>query len=288
MKRLLSLLFLLLLLCSCGEPETSVPETIPVIQPESASVAAENPDHSSVPEGLQDETTQRARQIIENIPYDENNFVSEKDFYAALSEILALHDIQMTPCSDGSAYFAFQYDNITNVRLLTLAIPESEVQKDIEEVIRLYDEKTEALESGDMENAQHRGLIKDIPFDPQRDVWSSDYRVVSFVITGSASPDDQSLFYLVSSAAYAILQPKCEDEKEAFELMKSNVYMLYANNTSDADYVSWIEGIDYTKSLTIPGNAVECWFATKEDQSLWLNITMYIYYDHKTEVLNPT
>ena len=70
--------------------------------------------------------------------------------------------------------------------------------------------------------------------------------------------------------------------------MKSNVYMLYANNTSDADYVSWIEGIDYTKSLTIPGNAVECWFATKEDQSLWLNITMYIYYDHKTEVLNPT
>lgn len=277
-------LALLLLLSGCGGASSSAatPEEVApvsVSEPPSVSLAssAEEPEEPSPsPSAVQG--------ILAEVPRDRHNFVTERDFYQALSAILADYNIEMTPCADGSAHFTFQYANIQDVRLLTLAASPDTVAADIAEAEQLQQEKQSALAQGNLEEAQHRGLVRDYPFDPDRDVRQSDDLVVSFLITCSSAQEDQSLFCMVASAALAILHPGYQSDQDAFDDLKANVLTLYANSTADADYVSWIDAIVPDASLTIPGNGIECWFGTKADRSLWLDITPYVYYDALIDV----
>ncbi|MCF0229532.1 MAG: hypothetical protein HUJ76_07585, partial [Parasporobacterium sp.] len=165
--------------------------------------------------------------------------------------------------------------------------PKEQVRADIENAREAAETSSAALNSGDLENAQNLGLQRDYTFDPSKDILNSEDLVVSFVITGGSSQDDQNLFYLVSSAALAILHPDYVSDRDAFDDLKQNLLMLYANNTTDTDYASWISGFGSREegtSLTIPGNAVECWFATTKDKSLYLDITLYVYYEPLIDV----
>lgn len=274
--------------CSGAVPSSTVASSSVESAPEPTQLPAQEPDtpasaaNSTVE--LESEEPTEIQKILEQVPRDGHNFVTERDFYQALSAILADYNIEMTPCTDGSAHFTFEYANIQDVRLLTLSAPPETVAADIAEAEQLQQEKQSALEQGNLEEAQHRGLVRDYPFDPDRDVLQSGDLVVSFLITCSSAQEDQSLFYMVSSAALAILHPEYRSDQEAFDDLKANVLTLYANNTADADYVSWIDAIQPDSSLTIPGNGIECWFGTKADRSLWLDITPYVYYEDLIDV----
>lgn len=278
-------LALLFLLSGCGGavPSSAAQGSAagePASISEATPAAVSSPEEPTAPKP----SPTAIQTILEQVPRDSHSFVTERDFYQALSEILADYNIKMTPCTDGSAHFTFDYANIHDVRLLTLAASPETVAADIAEAEQLQQEKQSALAQGRLEDAQHRGLIRDYPFDPDRDVLQSEDLVVSFLITCSSAQEDQSLFYMVSSAALAILHPEYRSDQDAFDDLKDNVLTLYANSTADADYVSWIDAIVPGASLTIPGNGIECWFGTKADRSLWLDITPYVYYDALIDV----
>lgn len=309
MKQAAMIVCLLLLLCGCSarDPEVSsasaasetvevsvseasVPEaSIPEVSVSEASVSEVSNPETSDPEASveSEESASPITDILSQVSYDDHNFVTEREFYRVLTDALDAYGLKMTACTDGTADFYFDYGNITEVKLMTLSADPQEVAADIQDAEAQQAQKEEALSGGSLSDAQYRGLSRNNQYDPQRDPMESDRLVTAFIIHASAAQDDQTLFYMVSSIAYSILHPDFQDDTTAFDALKQNLFQLYAGNTADADYVSWIHGVstkDQDASLTIPGNGMECWFGTKEDRSLWLDITPYVYYEELIDV----
>lgn len=296
MKQCLCMLTLILVLCACTASPAAVSDSADVSgsvreASETVQSALEDPSVQPATSNFDQEdiveTLPEISSILEAVVYDENNFVTEQEFYRALADILACYQIEMSPCPDDSADFVFLYDNITSVKLLTLGSDKQEVAEDIRSALEQHSQKQDALDAGSLEDAQYLGISKDLQYDNSRNPLESQDLVVAFILASTASQEDQSLFYMVSAAAYAILHPDYTSDTAAFEDLKQNLFSFYANNTADADYVSWINRVSTTEkdaSLTIPGNALECWFGTKADRSLWLDITPYIYYEKIIDV----
>lgn len=297
MKQYAVIVLCLLILCGCHSQapasaapteQVSVYET-PVSEMPAPSSVAESTQPSEEPAASvqSEESASPAASVLSQVEYDGHNFVTEREFYRVMTEALDAYGLEMTACTDGSADFYFDYDNISEVKLLTLSADPREVEADIADAVSQQTRKENALSEGSLSEAQYRGLSKDTQYDPRRNPMESERLVTACIIHASAAADDQALFYMVSSIAYSILHPDFQEDTAAFDALKLNLFRLYAGNTADADYVSWVHGISTTEkdvSLTIPGNAIECWFGTKEDRSLWLDITPYVYYEPLIDV----
>ena len=124
------ILCLLLSISACTTAETEPVEAEPV---------AEAPQET---EETEDPIVLAEREIIDQLDYSNGNFISEKDFYNTLAEMLGIHGVEMTVSDDANSYFCFDYDNVDSVRFLTM----SKTQKQIDEDMELINESLAGTE----------------------------------------------------------------------------------------------------------------------------------------------
>jgi|GEM_PF-1829607 len=260
-------LCLLLSISACTATETA-PETVE--QERVAETLQEIEDTAE-----EDPIVLAEREIIGRLDYSNGNFISERDFYNMLTEMLSVHGVEMSASDDANSYFCFDYVNVDSVRFLTMSKTQAQIDEDIALINEALADTEDDLEPNEVEFSKST-------FDKSKDVLKSDDRVTSFVVSATSSQDDQTLMYIVASAALTILNPNYSDTKTAFNDLKSHLFKLYSY--SDSDTVSWVDGIDNERSFTIPGNAIECWLGVAEDDSIYIAITTYIQYDEIIDI----
>ena len=297
---LLLIAALLISLCACGtaaaeeqiieEPatpaETDAPE-VPAEEP------ADPPEPTATPEPLS-ETTLAEMAILDAIDYTNGNLITEADFYAMLKEILALHDLQMTPYPGSNGYFYFNYGNLEGVRLLTIGRTAEELAADQEQAwadyyaeVEEYAKQREAAQNGTTYEApvdaeDETEETGESAFDPDKDVENSQDYVISFVLSAGDSEMDQQVMFLVSAAVWCILDPHFNNTDDAFMYLWRALYTTYAH--SEGLSASTIDGIDSDYPFTIPGNAAEAWLGTDDAGNYILAITNYAVYDEIIDI----
>ena len=307
MKHLKSTIALILLaamllgLGACGKAaeEPTIDET--PIPAETEAPAAEEPEPTpeptATPEPLS-ETTLAEMAIFDAIDYSNGNFMTEAEFYAILKEVLALHELELTPYPGDNGYFYFNYSNLGGVRLLTASRTEEELQVDIDAAweryyaeVEEYAKKREAVQNGETYTApEEEEPAEDEsdahPFDPEKDVESSEDIVISFVLSAADTEMDQQVMFLVSAAVWCILNPHYNNTDDAFAYLWRALYTTYAH--SEGLSASTIDGIDPSYPFTIPGNATEGWLGTDDAGNYILAITNYAVYDEIIDIADTT
>ena len=269
-QRVLSFLLLgglLLGLCACGAAEEAVSETETETTPLPAAT------EEAVPQT--DERSQSEKDVLSGLDYSRENFITEEVFYATLMELLALHDLELTRYPGDGAYYFCNYGNVENVKLLTVGKPWEQIEIDRAQAQEDYEARLAGEEAA--ERAE-----KTATFYAAKDVEHSQDCVVSFVVSASRAETDQQLLFLISSAAWAILNPKYDSIEDSFDYLWSALFNNY--NHGGGLSASTIDGIDNTQSFTIPGNAVEAWIGTDENDNFIVAITLYAEYDEVIEV----
>ena len=296
MKHMTSLFSLLLAavmllgLCACGRQSAAEEPVIDVTAvPAETKAPAEEPEET--PEPLS-ETTLAEMAIFDKIDYSEGNFLTEEEFYAILTEVLALHDLEMTPYPGDGAYFYFNYNNLSGVRLLTVGKTMEEIEADKEEAwasyqaeVEEYAKKREAAQSGGSYEPPEETPApeeEEEPFDYDKDVLHSQDYVISFVLAAGDTEMDQQVMFLVSAAVWCILDPHFNNTDDAFQYLWRALYTTYAH--SEGLSASTIDGINSDYPFTIPGNAAEAWLGTDDAGNYILAITNYAVYDEIIDI----
>ena len=299
MKRISTITALLLLaavfsgLCACG---TTAAEE-PAIEAPEASAETTGPEVTPEPEETEEPlsgTTLAEMAIFDQIDYSEGNFLTEEQFYAILTEVLALHDLEMTPYPGDGAYFYFNYNNLAGVRLLTVGRTMDQIEADREEAwadyyaeVEEYAKKREAAQNGTTyeapeEPAETEEEEEEEPFDYDKDVLHSQDYVISFVLAAGDTETDQQVMFLVSAAVWCIMDPHFNNTDDAFAYLWRALYTTYAH--SEGLSASTIDGIDSEYPFTIPGNAAEAWLGTDDAGNYILAVTNYAVYDEIIDI----
>lgn len=306
-KKIISLLLsaaMLFSLCACAStpnqenadiesPETNTTETEPM---ESSEVNTEETESTETPEPTPElsEITLAEMEIFDAIDYSQDNFITEAEFYDILQQVLALHDLELTRYPGEGAYYYFNYSNVDNVRLLTMAKTMDEIKQDQEQAQEELREKAEeykkqqdAIANGEeyvapeteetQEESEEAAL-----FDSTKDVLNSDDYVTSFVLSATGSEMDQQLMFLLSATVWCIMNPRYNNTDDAFAYLWRALYVTYAH--SEGLSASTIDGIDSSFSFTIPGNGVEAWLGTDDNDNFILAITPYAVYDELIDI----
>lgn len=279
-------LFLMINLASCANTDGSAgqaaSESPASDEVQEASVAPDIPMNSSSGEAgaaspsLSDpELAQQIQDILAELDFSDEGFLTQEDFYRALGQILNLHAVELSPSQTSNAQFCFNYSNVTDVRLLTMSQTAEQIQEDVEAARR-------AVEESESSQRPELKLNEDAVMESAEAVRESHNYVTSFVITSTTEQDDQTLMFLAASAALAILDPNYDNTETAFHALRGNLFNLYNNSGGNA--VSWIDGIDNSKSFVIPGNAIECWLGLMDDGNFYLAITPYARYDEIIDI----
>ena len=302
MKHLPSTIALLLIaalltgLCACGTTaaeEQTIEEIAAPAETEEPAAPADTPEPTATPEPLS-ETTLAEMAIIDAIDYSNGNLITEADFYAMLKELLALHDLQMTPYPGSNGYFYFNYGNLEGVRLLTIGRTAEELAADQEQAwadyyaeVEEYAKQREAAQNGTTYEApedaeEENEETGENAFDPDKDVENSQDYVISFVLSAGDSEMDQQVMFLVSAAVWCIMDPHFNNTDDAFAYLWRALYTTYAH--SEGLSASTIDGIDSDYPFTIPGNAAEAWLGTDDAGNYILAITNYAVYDEIIDI----
>ena len=306
MKHLPSIIALLLIaalltgLCACAtaaaEEEPTIAEIAAPAETEELTAAeepADTPEPTATPEPLS-ETTLAEMAILDAIDYSNGNLITEADFYAMLKDLLALHDLQMTPYPGSNGYFYFNYGNLEGVRLLTIGRTAEELAADQEQAwadyyaeVEEYAKQREAAQNGTTYEApedaeEENEETGERAFDPDKDVENSQDYVISFVLSAGDSEMDQQVMFLVSAAVWCIMDPHFNNTDDAFAYLWRALYTTYAH--SEGLSASTIDGIDSDYPFTIPGNAAEAWLGTDDAGNYILAITNYAVYDEIIDI----
>ena len=306
MKHLPSIIALLLIaalltgLCACAtaaaEEEPTIAEIAAPAETEELTAAeepADTPEPTATPEPLS-ETTLAEMAILDAIDYSNGNLITEADFYAMLKELLALHDLEMTPYPGSNGYFYFNYGNLEGVRLLTIGRTAEELAADQEQAwadyyaeVEEYAKQREAAQNGTTYEApedaeEENEETGERAFDPDKDVENSQDYVISFVLSAGDSEMDQQVMFLVSAAVWCIMDPHFNNTDDAFAYLWRALYTTYAH--SEGLSASTIDGIDSDYPFTIPGNAAEAWLGTDDAGNYILAITNYAVYDEIIDI----
>lgn len=293
---LLLIAALLMGLCACGSTtqteEPTIEETAVPAETEEPVEAAPEPEPEATPEPLS-ETALAEMAIFDAIDYSEGNLITEADFYAMLKEVLALHDLELTPYPGDNGYFYFNYGNLDGVRILTISRTPEELEADKEAAwadyyaeVEEYAAKREAAQNGETyvapEAEEEEAEEKESTFDPDKDVENSEDYVISFVLSAGTSEMDQQVMFLVSAAVWCIMDPHFNNTDDAFQYLWRALYTTYAH--SEGLSASTIDGIDSDYPFTIPGNAAEAWLGTDDAGNYILAITNYAVYDEIIDI----
>lgn len=297
---LLLIAALLMGLCACGSAAVTEEQTIEetVVSEETEPTVEETPEVTAEPEPTPtpeplSETTLAEMAIFDSIDYSEGNLITESDFYAMLKEVLALHDLELTPYPGDNGYFYFNYGNLDGVRLLTISRTPEELDADKEEAwadyyaeVEEYAAQRQAAQNGETyvspEEDAEETEEKESNFDPNKDVEKSQDYVISFVLSAGTSEMDQQVMFLVSAAVWCIMDPHFNNTDDAFQYLWRALYTTYAH--SEGLSASTIDGIDSDYPFTIPGNAAEAWLGTDDAGNYILAITNYAVYDEIIDI----
>lgn len=303
--RLIAIILLLAALtglCACSAAQTQTDADITETIEETIEETTEAKDRErdiAVEEDSEDaeetaeysETALAEMEILDAIDYSNMNFLTEEVFYDLLTQILALHDVEMSRYPGQDAYFYYNYSNADSVRFLTVSKTMDEITADRaqaeEKLLKAAQELAEkqaALESGTVYIEPEKETAEEEPvaFDASKDVLSSQDYVVSFVISATDSSVDQELMFLTTSAVWAILHPNFNNTDDAFAYLWRGLYTVYGN--SGGLSASTIVGIDSSYSFMIPGNAVEAWMDTNSSGDYVVALTLYAEYDEIIDV----
>ena len=275
-------------LAACGG---TAPEEQNIEEPAAAAEPAA-PEPTATPEPPS-ETTLAEMEIFDAIDYSGGNFITEEEFYSILTDVLALHDLEMTPYPGDGAYFYFNYNNLAGVRLLTVGKTMEEIETDKEAAwadyqaeVEEYAQKKEAARNGTVYEAPEETTgpeaEADEPFDYTNDVLHSQDYVISFVLAAGDTEMDQQVMFLVSAAVWCIMDPHYNNTDDAFAYLWRALYTTYAH--SEGLSASTIDGIDSSYPFTIPGNAAEAWLGTDDAGNYILAITNYAVYDEIIDI----
>ena len=298
MKRMTTIIALLLAaalllgLCACGKQAAEEPTIEETAAPaEATPEPTPTPEPTSTPEPLS-ETTLAEMAIFDAIDYTNGNLITEADFYAMLKEVLALHDLEMTPYPGQNGYFYFNYENLEGVRLLTISRTPEELAADQEQAwadyhaeVEEYAAKREAAQNGQTYTPPEETTepeSKESAFDPDKDVENSQDYMISFVLSAGTGEMDQQVMFLVSAAVWCIMDPHFNNTDDAFQYLWRALYTTYVH--SQGLSASTIDGINSDYPFTIPGNAAEAWLGTDDAGSYILAITNYAVYDEIIDV----
>lgn len=285
MKKITALLLSLAMLfsvaaCATETVETpeETPETIEIpavtAVPDSAPPVEATPEPTVEPEPEIDPIAAAEAEILANVEY-RDGFVTEAEFYDTLRQLLALHDAEMTEYPGDTAYYYFNYDNVEDVRLLTISKTLREIETDRAAAIK-----------GETEEEEEDASEEPVSFDPDKDVTSSTDYVTSFVMTAGTGSMDQQFMFLVSACVWCIFHPDYQCTDDAFAYLWRALFTLYGN--SEGQSVSTVAGIDPTMSFTVPGNGVEAWMGTSDNGNYIVAITVYATYDELIDVAGTT
>lgn len=263
-------------LCACGSPaETEMTEA-----PAETAAAEETPAPETEEQEELSELTLAETEILDGLDYSQENFLTEEVFYKTLMELLALRDLELTPYPGENAYYFCNYDNVENVKLLTVSKTWDEIEADRIQAQLDY----EARLAG--EETEEEKVQEEVVFDAAKDVTASQDYVVSFVMSASPAETDQQLLFLITSAAWAILNPKYDNIDDSFAYLWMALFNNY--NYGGGLSASTIDGFNNEYSFTIPGNAAEAWIGTDENGNYIVAITLYAVYDEVIDIAGST
>ena len=159
-------------------------------------------------------------------------------------------------------------------------------QLEYEEKVEDFNEEKEAIAAGEDYKSADEGetetVSEETAFDSSKDVENSTDYVISFVMSAGDSEMDQQVLFLVSAAAWSILNPKYNNTDDSFAFLWKALFTTY--NYSGGLSASTIDGIDNSYSFSIPGNGVEAWLGTNDAGEYILAITLYVSYDEIIDI----